>query len=102
MNSKRASKEGSEQRKMEGKGGGRDEMRDGWRSISRKFVCKCWPVEMESGVFLFWLRDRPQRAPPMVAGREGCRGIHDKKRERLEIQKQWLNDQCESISPGKS
>lgn len=61
MNSKRASKEGSEQRKMEGKGGGRDEMRDGWRSISRKFVCKCWPVEMESGVFLFWLRDRPQR-----------------------------------------
>lgn len=50
---------------------------DGWRSISRKCVCKCWPREMESGmVCLLWLGDRPRRAPSLGTGREGCRGIN--------------------------
>lgn len=41
----------------------------GWRSISRKFVRKCWPGEMESGVVcLFWPRVRPQQAPPPGTG----------------------------------
>lgn len=62
-----------------GKGGKRDAKKkesDGWRSISRKFVRKCWPGEMESGVAcLFWLSGRPPQAPSPGTGREGCRGI---------------------------
>lgn len=46
--------------------------REGWRTISRKFVRKLWPEEMESGVCSALL------APPLAAGKEeekegGCR-----------------------------
>lgn len=65
---------------MRGKGGKRDRKRgkerNGWRSISRKFVRKCWPGEMESGVVcLFWLSSRPLQAPSLGTGRER-RGIN--------------------------
>lgn len=42
----------------------RERERDGWRAVSRNYVRKCWPGEMESGVVcLFWLSDRPAAGP---------------------------------------
>ncbi len=60
--------------KTKGNGGKMDkkEGSDGWRSISRKFVRKCWPGEMESGVVcLFWLGGSPLQAPSLGTGIEG-------------------------------
>lgn len=79
MKKRRRTSEKRGQKVTEARGDGRmkEGERDGWRSISRKFVRKCWPEELESGlVCLFWLRGCPQQAPLLGTGREGCRGIH--------------------------
>lgn len=53
--------------------------------LCRKFVRKCWPGEMESGVVcLFWLNGHPQQAPSLGTGNTW-------KWERLEIKKEWVN-----------
>lgn len=63
----------------------------------------CWPGEMESGVVcLFWLSGRPQQAPLLGTGRERCRRINGREEERLEMKKEWINEQCEIANPGKA
>lgn len=85
---------------MDEKSGKRDRKdRDGWRSISRKFVRKSWPGEMESSVMcLFWLRSSPRQAFSLGAGRERCRGVNRQTRERLKMK----TVTGESIKPGKA
>lgn len=54
--------------------------------------------EMESDVVcLFWLSS-PQEAPSLGTERQGCRRTW--KSERLDMKKERVSDQCESVSPG--
>lgn len=63
----------------------------------------CWPGEMESGVVcLFWLSGHPQQAPLLGTGRERYRRINGREEERLEMKKEWINEQGEIANPGKA